>query len=184
MGCVESFLASSYRVYSLIIILFLVGWYLLRIRDNKAIELLEIFNLVFVSVSLLKMMSFVNDLIISYFDSSSYVGYAFTNRISGPYWWAYWSFYFSSTMVPQIFWWRKIRRSSLWSLIVVVLINSGEVVEWLIIFIASLRRDYVPSSWQLKGRFYESMDFYALVFFLAVVSIAYRFIKRNNKGEQ
>src|SRR6185295_17616022 len=98
MGYAESFLASSYRVYSLIIIFFLVGWYLLRIRDNKAIELLEILNLVFVSVSLLYILSFLYDLIVTYYDQNSYVAYAFISRISGPYWWAYWIFYFGATI--------------------------------------------------------------------------------------
>src|SRR6185295_8728747 len=133
MGFLESLLASSYRVYSLLVVLFIYGWYFLKIKDNKIVDLLDILNLVFVFVSLLNGVLLVRDLMIQFGDNKNdYEFHAFTNRFAGPYWFAYWSFYFCSTIVPQIFWWKKFRRSFMWSLIVLVLINAGEAFEWLI----------------------------------------------------
>jgi Ni/Fe-hydrogenase subunit HybB-like protein len=73
--------------------------------------------------------------------------YAFINRATGPYWWAYWTMVTCNVISPQLFWFRKLRRSATVLFIVSIFINIGMWFERFVIIVTSLHRDYLPSSW-------------------------------------
>jgi Ni/Fe-hydrogenase subunit HybB-like protein len=73
--------------------------------------------------------------------------FAHLNRAMGPYAWAYWLMVGCNVLVPQLFWFRRIR-TSLWSMwIIALLVNVGMWMERFVIIVVSLSRDYLPSSW-------------------------------------
>jgi molybdopterin-containing oxidoreductase family membrane subunit len=71
------------------------------------------------------------------------------NRPTGPYWWA-WAWMISCNMlVPQVYWFKKMR-TNLWVMFVVsILINIGMWFERFVIIVLSLNRDFLPSAWGL-----------------------------------
>ncbi len=73
--------------------------------------------------------------------------FVFINRAFGPYAWAYWIMVSCNVIFPQLFWFRKIRRSIPIMMVIVILVNVGMWFERFVITVTSLSRDFLPSSW-------------------------------------
>jgi Ni/Fe-hydrogenase subunit HybB-like protein len=91
--------------------------------------------------------AYLTELFIAWYSGSEYELYAFTNRISGPYWWAYWSMMTCNVITPQLFWFKKLRTSIAISWVLSIVVNIGMWFERFVIIVTSLHRDYLPSSW-------------------------------------
>jgi molybdopterin-containing oxidoreductase family membrane subunit len=52
-------------------------------------------------------------------------------------------------ITPQLFWFKKIRRSLIASFILSIFVNIGMWFERFVIIVTSLHRDYVPSNWSM-----------------------------------
>ncbi len=72
--------------------------------------------------------------------------FTFINRAFGPYAWAYWIMVSCNVLVPQIFWFKKLRNAIPVMFIASIFINIGMWFERFVI-VMSLARDYLPSSW-------------------------------------
>jgi molybdopterin-containing oxidoreductase family membrane subunit len=83
---------------------------------------------------------------ISWYSGNGYEQFAFVNRAFGPYWWAYWIMVSCNVLVPQIFWFRRFRRSIPVMFVASILINLGMWFERYVI-VMTLSRDFLPSSW-------------------------------------
>jgi Ni/Fe-hydrogenase subunit HybB-like protein len=73
--------------------------------------------------------------------------FTFMNRAFGDYYWAYWTMFSCNVIFPQLFWFKKIRRSIPFMFVLAVLVNVGMWFERFVITVTSLSRDYLPSSW-------------------------------------
>lgn len=73
--------------------------------------------------------------------------FVFINRAFGPYAWAYWIMVSCNVIFPQLFWFKKIRRSIPIMMVIVILVNVGMWFERFVITVTSLSRDFLPSSW-------------------------------------
>ena len=50
---------------------------------------------------------------------------------------------------PQLMWFRKLRRSLLFTFIISIVVNIGMWFERYVIIVTSIHRDYLPSSWSM-----------------------------------
>ncbi|MEJ5349975.1 MAG: NrfD/PsrC family molybdoenzyme membrane anchor subunit [Melioribacteraceae bacterium] len=73
--------------------------------------------------------------------------FTFINRAFGPYAWAYWIMVTCNVVSPQLFWFKKIRRSVPVMFIIGVFVNIGMWFERFVIVVTSISRDFLPSSW-------------------------------------
>lgn len=73
--------------------------------------------------------------------------FVFINRAMGPYAWAYWIMVSCNVIFPQLFWFKKIRRSIPAMFVIALLVNVGMWFERFVIIVTSLHRDFLPSSW-------------------------------------
>ncbi|MBU0475974.1 MAG: polysulfide reductase NrfD [Bacteroidetes bacterium] len=73
--------------------------------------------------------------------------FTFVNRAFGPYAWAYWIMVSCNVIFPQLFWFKKIRRTIPLMFVIGVFVNVGMWFERFVITVTSLSRDYLPSSW-------------------------------------
>jgi molybdopterin-containing oxidoreductase family membrane subunit len=73
--------------------------------------------------------------------------FTFLNRALGPYAWAYWIMITCNVVSPQLFWFKKIRRTIPVMFMIAVFINVGMWFERFVIIVTSLSRDFLPSSW-------------------------------------
>lgn len=82
----------------------------------------------------------------------------FSERALGPYASFYWYLSFRPLLyclLAQLFWIKKLRKINTKSILLVLLllilsIITGRNIEYYIIFITSIHRDYLPSAWQSK----------------------------------
>jgi molybdopterin-containing oxidoreductase family membrane subunit len=97
--------------------------------------------------------AYAMEFFIAWYGGNAFEQYAFINRATGPYWWAYWAMIFCNVAAPQLFWFRFFRRHVLWVFIVCMFVNAGMWFERFVIIVTSLHRDFLPSSW---GMFYPT----------------------------
>ena len=76
----------------------------------------------------------------------------FKYRIAGPYGWSYWLMMTCNVVSPQLFWFKKLRRSVMFTFIMSIVVNIGMWFERFVIIVSSLYRDYLPSSWSIYYR--------------------------------
>jgi molybdopterin-containing oxidoreductase family membrane subunit len=86
---------------------------------------------------------------VAWYSGVEYEQYAFLNRATGPYWWAYWSMMTCNVFSPQFMWFKKLRTSIAFSFIISIVVNIGMWFERFVIIVTSLHRDYLPSSWTM-----------------------------------
>ncbi|MEO0478156.1 MAG: NrfD/PsrC family molybdoenzyme membrane anchor subunit [Planctomycetota bacterium] len=84
---------------------------------------------------------------VAWYSGVEYEQYAFLNRATGPYWWAYWTMISCNVISPQFFWFRRFRRDPRVLFIISIFVNIGMWFERFVITVTSLHRDFMPSSW-------------------------------------
>ena len=84
---------------------------------------------------------------IAWYSGNAYELFTFRNRAFGPYAWAYWTMVSCNVLVPQLFWFRKVRSSLAWLFVLSIFVNVGMWFERFVIIVTSLHRDFLPSSW-------------------------------------
>jgi Ni/Fe-hydrogenase subunit HybB-like protein len=69
------------------------------------------------------------------------------DRDFGPMWWCGWVMLVCNAIVPQLFWFKRVRRN-VWAIFgACVLVNLGMWMERFVIIAGGLHRDFLPSSW-------------------------------------
>lgn len=91
--------------------------------------------------------SYAMEFFIAWYSGNIYEGFAFLNRAFGPYAWAYWTMITCNVLVPQLFWFKKLRKNVPFLFIASIFINIGMWFERFVITVTSLSRDFLPSSW-------------------------------------
>ena len=113
---------------------------------NKHIEYM---NIVIIVTGSIVGVAYITELFISWYSGVEYESYAFINRATGPYWWAYWSMMTCNVISPQLFWFKKLRTNLTFTFILSIVVNIGMWFERFVIIVTSLHRDFLPSSWTM-----------------------------------
>lgn len=93
--------------------------------------------------------------------NDEYEAYAMVNRITGPYWWAYWSALLFNGLLPQLLWVRRMRRSLGASLALVPFLQAD---YWLPPLFFSINSDYLPSAWFMVQPTYYGLAIAGIVY--------------------
>ncbi|MBK8499059.1 MAG: polysulfide reductase NrfD [Flavobacteriales bacterium] len=109
----------------------------------------EYMNIVIIVTGSIVGVAYITELFISWYSGVEYESYAFINRATGPYWWAYWAMMTCNVISPQVFWFRKLRRHLGFTFFMSIVVNIGMWFERFVIIVTSLHRDYLPSSWTM-----------------------------------
>ncbi len=91
--------------------------------------------------------AYAMEFFIAWYSNNTFESFAFVNRATGPYAWAYWIMISCNVIVPQLFWSKTLRTSIPVLFIASIFANIGMWFERFVIVISSLSRDYLPSSW-------------------------------------
>ena len=87
------------------------------------------------------------EVFIAWYSGNPYERFAFWNRAFGPYWWSYWIMISCNVIIPQLFWFRKIREHMIIVWILSIFVNIGMWFERFVIVVTSLNRDFIPANW-------------------------------------
>ena len=152
--------------FAMVQTLLLIARKVLSLESYITIKHCEYMNIVIVITGSMVGVAYLSELFISWYSGVEYEGYAFLNRATGPYWWAYWSMMTCNVITPQLFWFKKIRRSLIASFILSIFVNIGMWFERFVIIVTSLHRDFLPSNW---GMFHPT--FVDIGIFLGTIGI-------------
>ena len=109
----------------------------------------EYMNIVIMVTGSIVGTAYITELFISWYSGVEYEAYAFINRATGPYWWAYAAMMTCNVVSPQLMWFKKLRRSLMFTFFISIVVNIGMWFERYVIIVTSLHRDYLPSSWSM-----------------------------------
>src|SRR5690554_2095802 len=72
---------------------------------------IEYMNIVIMATGSIVGVAYLTELFVSWYSGVEYEAYAFINRATGPYWWAYWAMMTCNVVSPQLMWFKKLRTS-------------------------------------------------------------------------
>ena len=144
-----------------------------HLEDYITVQHIELMNIVIMVTGSIVGCAYITELFIAWYSGVEYEQYAFLNRATGPYWWAYLLMMSCNVVSPQIMWFKKIRTSIVISFIISIVVNVGMWFERFVIIVTSLHRDYLPSSWTMFsptfvdiGIFIGTIGFFFVLFLL------------------
>jgi len=118
-----------------------------KLEEYVTIYHLDLMNIVIIITGSVVGLAYGTEFFIAWYSGVEYEQYAFINRATGPFAWAYWSMITCNVITPQLFWFTKLRRSATATFIISIFVNIGMWFERFVIIVTSLHRDYLPSSW-------------------------------------
>jgi molybdopterin-containing oxidoreductase family membrane subunit len=110
---------------------------------------LDNMNKIILATGMMVGYGYAMELFMAWYGGNHFERFVFLNRAFGPYAWAYWTMISCNVLLPQLFWFRKIRRSIPVMLFIVLFVNVGMWFERFVIIVTSLHRDFLPSSWRM-----------------------------------
>ncbi|MFW6066854.1 MAG: NrfD/PsrC family molybdoenzyme membrane anchor subunit, partial [Myxococcota bacterium] len=139
--------------FALVMTLILIARQVFDLQDMVSIKHLELMNKFMLATGLMVGYAYAMEFFIAWYSGNEYEQWLFFhNRLGladgegnvGPYWWAYFAMVFCNVVVPQSFWFKRLRTSIPWMFVASILINIGMWFERFVIIVTSLHRDYLP----------------------------------------
>ncbi|MGA3244345.1 MAG: NrfD/PsrC family molybdoenzyme membrane anchor subunit [Bacteroidota bacterium] len=118
-----------------------------NLKHIITLDHLEKMNKVMIVTGSMVGYAYAMEFFIAWYSGSQFESFVFLNRALGPYAWAYWTMVSCNVIFPQLFWFKKIRRSIPFMFVIGILVNVGMWFERFVIIVTSLSRDFLPSSW-------------------------------------
>jgi len=135
--------------FAMVLTLMLIARKTLNLEQYITVNHVESMNKIIILTGSIVGVAYLTELFMSWYSGVEYEQYAFINRATGPYWWAYFSMMTCNVVTPQLFWIKKLRRSFVATFIISIFVNIGMWFERFVIIVTSLHRDYLPSSWTM-----------------------------------
>jgi molybdopterin-containing oxidoreductase family membrane subunit len=135
--------------FAMVLTLLLVTRKVFKLEDYITIYHVELMNIIIIITGSIVGIAYITEFFIAWYGQVPAEQYAFINRATGPYWWAYWSMMTCNVISPQLFWFKKIRTNLVSTFVLSIIVNIGMWFERFVIIVTSLHRDYVPSSWSM-----------------------------------
>jgi Ni/Fe-hydrogenase subunit HybB-like protein len=146
-----------------------------HVEDFITLRHLENMAKVTLVTGLIVAYGYTSEAFFGFYSANRYEGFMIWNRMTGPYWYIYWTLIFCNIITPQWLWFKKIRTTPILLFMVAMVVNIGMWLERFVIVVTSLHRDFLPSSW---GMYYPTrwdwmtyigtIGFFVLMFFLFV----------------
>mgnify|MGYP000262059211 CR=1 FL=1 len=159
--------------FAMVLTLMIITRKVYKLEDYITIGHIELMNIVIIITGSIVGIAYITEFFIAWYSGVEAEQYAFINRATGPYWWAYWSMMTCNVFSPQFMWFKKLRTSIMFSFIISIVVNIGMWFERFVIIVTSLHRDYLPSSWTMFqptfvdiGIFIGTIGFFFVLFLL------------------
>lgn len=133
--------------FGMVMTLLVIARTVYGLHDLVRIRHLELMNKIMLTTGSLVGYAYAMELFIAWYSGNPYERFIFWNRAFGEYWWAYASMITCNVVIPQLFWFKKIRRSIPAMFVISIFINIGMWFERFVIIVQSLQADYLPSAW-------------------------------------
>lgn len=159
--------------FGMVLTLLVISRSVLNLKDYITIDHLDAMTKVVMLTGSMVGLAYLTEFFIAQYSGVEYEQYAFLNRATGPYWWAYWTMMTCNLLAPQVFWFKWARTTPWFIFMMSIVVNIGMWFERFVIIVTSLHRDYLPSSWAMYsptitevGIFLGTMGLFFTCFFL------------------
>ena len=159
--------------FAMVLTLLVVTRKVYKLEDYITIQHIEMMNIIIIVTGSIVGIAYITEFFIAWYSGVEAEQYAFINRATGPYWWAYWSMMTCNVISPQLFWFKKIRTNLAATFTISIIVNIGMWFERFVIIVTSLHRDFLPSSWAMfyptfydVGAYAFSLGLFFTAFFL------------------
>jgi molybdopterin-containing oxidoreductase family membrane subunit len=116
------------------------------LKDLITMRHLENMNKIILVTGSMVGYAYAMEFFIAWYSGSHAEFFAFANRATGPYAWAYWTMVTCNVVIPQLFWSKRVR-TSIWAMILIcICVNIGMWFERFVI-VVSLASDFLPANW-------------------------------------
>jgi len=171
--------------FAMVLTLMLITRKVYKLEDYITITHIEFMNIIIIVTGSIVGIAYLTELFMAWYSGVPAEQYAFLNRATGPYWWAYTIMMTCNVISPQLFWFKKIR-TSLWATFILsIVVNIGMWFERFVIIVTSLHRDFLPSSWAMfYPTFYDIGDYlFTFGFFFTAFFLFAKFFPVVNMAE-
>ncbi|MBX2985338.1 MAG: polysulfide reductase NrfD [Bacteroidia bacterium] len=170
--------------FGMVATLLIIARKVLNYEDYITIGHLEAMAKIIMLTGSLVGIAYITEFFVAAYSGVEYEQYAFINRATGPYWWAYWSMMTCNVISPQFFWFKWARTTPWFIFFLSIIVNVGMWFERFVIIVTSLHREYLPSGWALYSPSWVEIGIYLGTFgmfftffflfakFLPVINIA------------
>ncbi|MEL6674408.1 MAG: NrfD/PsrC family molybdoenzyme membrane anchor subunit [Bacteroidota bacterium] len=134
-GMVQTLMIITRRVY--------------RLENYITMDHMESIAKIVLATGSLVGLAYMTEFFTAWYSGSLWERYIFVNRAFGPYGWSYWIMFSCNMIIPQLFWFKKIRTNMLVTFIMSIFVNIGMWFERFVIIVTSLHQDFLPSSWAM-----------------------------------
>jgi molybdopterin-containing oxidoreductase family membrane subunit len=140
-------IGAIFSGFAMVITLMTIMRNVFNLKNYITLNHMEAMAKVIMLTGMLVGFAYTTEFFMAWYGGNEYEGFIFRNRAFGPYGWAYFIMFTCNALVPQIFWFKSMRRNAVVLFTVSILVNIGMWFERYVIIVTSLHRDFLPSSW-------------------------------------
>jgi len=134
--------------FSMVLTLVIVMRKLYHLEDYMTNSHINAICKILVFMSLIMGIGYTTEIFISWYSGNEYEMFTFFhNRITGDFTAAFWIMLVSNAIIPQLFWFKKIRKNMTIVFLISLIINLGMWFERYVIVVTSLTKDIMPANW-------------------------------------
>ena len=166
-------LGALFSGFAMVETLLIIVRKVVKMEAYITIKHIEYMNIIILFTGSMVGTAYITELFMAWYSGVEFEQYAFLNRATGPYWWAYVSMMSCNVIIPQLYWIKKIRTSFIATFILSIFVNIGMWFERFVIIVTSLHRDFLPSAWSMFspsfvdiGIFLGTIGFFFVLFLM------------------
>jgi molybdopterin-containing oxidoreductase family membrane subunit len=133
--------------FAMVVTLLVPARSIFKLENLITIRHLENMNKIIVATGMMVGTAYGIEFFIAWYGGNPFEFFAFYNRATGPFYWAYWTMVTCNVAIPQVFWIKKVRTTPWMMVVICIFVNIGMWFERFVIVVTSLSRDFMPSSW-------------------------------------
>jgi len=116
-------------------------------KNYITLDHMEVMNKIIMATGLMVGYAYGSEFFVAWYSGNLYERAVFVNRAFGDYGWSYWCMISCNVIIPQLFWFKSVRRSIPIMFIISIFVNIGMWFERFVITVTSLHHDFLPSNW-------------------------------------
>jgi Ni/Fe-hydrogenase subunit HybB-like protein len=162
--------------FGMVLTLMIIVRKIYKFQDYVTQGHLDAITRILTFISLIMATAYSTELFIAWYGGQEYEMFTFMkNRVTGEYTFAFWTMVTCNAFIPQLFWFKKIRKNVTFVFIASIFINIGMWFERYVIVVTSLSKDFLPSSWATYSPTIVEMGIFIGTLGLFLLGILYFF---------
>ncbi len=133
--------------FAMVMTLLVIAREILDLKQFITLKHFENMNKIILATGMMVGYAYAMEMFIAWYSGSQWERWIFINRAMGDYAWAYWTMVACNVVSPQVYWFKKARRSIPLMFIISIFVNIGMWFERFTIIATTLHHDFLPASW-------------------------------------